>query len=296
MARHVLTLISSPGTPVLQANATLLAPIRARLNPVRVVWLSSVACDLEFDDAPDAEVMAKIFAVAEEAKVDAVLQPMEHRVKRLLISDMDSTMIAQECIDELADARGIKSQVAAITEQAMRGEIDFPDALRARVALLKELPVEALERTYAERITLMPGARTLVHTMRTLGAKTLLVSGGFTFFTQRVAATIGFEGQEANQLEILDGVLTGNVIEPILGKEAKRVSLLNAAQHYGVPLAYTMAVGDGANDLPMIQTAGLGVAYHAKPIVEQAAPAAIRFNDLTALLYIQGISPERWVG
>jgi phosphoserine phosphatase len=271
MPRHVLTLISSPNAPALKANSTVIALLRARLNPVRVVWLSAVACDFEFDDVPPAHFLEEALRITDDARLDAVLQPMETRAKHLLVSDMDSTMIAQECIDELADAMGLKARVSAITERAMNGELDFPSALRERVALLKGLSVAQLELTYQQRITLMGGARTLVQTMRHHGAKTLLVSGGFTFFTERVAAAIGFERQEANLLEIEHGELTGRV-------------------------ARTLAVGDGATDLPMIQTAGLGVAFHAKPVVQAAAPASIRFNDLTALLYIQGYAQECWVG
>lgn len=296
MPRHVLTLISSPNAPALKANGSVIALLRARLNPVRVVWLSAVACDFEFDAVPARHLVEETFKIADDARLDAVLQPMENRAKQLLISDMDSTMIAEECIDELADAVGLKARVSAITERAMNGELDFPAALRERVALLKGLSVSQLELTFQQRITLMGGARTLVQTMRHHGAKTMLVSGGFTFFTERVAAAIGFERQEANLLEIVHGELTGRVIEPILGKEAKREALLRAAEKHAVPLARTLAVGDGANDLPMILEAGLGVAFHAKPVVQAAAPASIRFNDLTALLYIQGYAQESWVG
>ncbi len=292
--RHVLTLIAPTTTAPLRADTSLIPAVRARLNPVRTVWLSDHACDLEFDAVPAPHSLEESLKNAHAACIDAVLQPIENREKQLLISDMDSTMIDQECIDELADAVGMRAHVSAITERAMRGELDFAAALRERVALLKNLHVEALDRTYRERITLMSGARTLVHTMKARGAKTLLVSGGFTYFTARVAAAIGFDGDEANILELENSCLTGNVREPILGKEAKRASLLRAAAKHNIPLARTMAVGDGANDLPMIQTAGLGIAYHAKPIVEQAAPAAIRFNDLTALLYIQGIEKAAW--
>jgi len=278
----------------LRANTTVIPVLRARLNPVRIVWLSPYACDFEFDAAPAAHSMEDASKLAHHAAVDAVLQPVASREKQLLISDMDSTMIRQECIDELADAVGMKPYVAAITERAMNGELDFESALRERVALLKDLPLNELERTYRERITLMPGARTLVQTMRARGARTLLVSGGFTYFTARIAEAIGFERDEANHLEVADGKLTGTVRAPILGKEAKRRSLLAAAHHYGIALERTLAVGDGANDLPMLRQAGLGVAYHAKPLVEAAAPARIRFNDLTALLYIQGIPQSEW--
>ncbi|HEY4265545.1 MAG TPA: phosphoserine phosphatase SerB, partial [Micropepsaceae bacterium] len=201
---------------------------------------------------------------------------------------MDSTIIGCECIDELADIAGIKPKVAAITERAMRGELDFPSALRMRVALLTGLPLEALARVYAERVRLNKGARTLTATMRKNGAHTLLVSGGFTYFTARVAADAGFEDNQGNRL-LDDGKrLTGAVGEPILGREAKLRALENAVAHYGFSFAETLAVGDGANDLDMIARAGMGVAYHAKPVVAAAADSAIAHGDLTSLLYLQG--------
>ncbi len=294
MPRHVLTLIAPPSAPALKADTTVIPVLRARLNPVRVVWLSSHACDLEFDAIPSPAAIKEAHTLATANRMDAVFQPIENREKQLLVSDMDSTMINQECIDELADAVGMKAHVAKITERAMNGELDFESALKERVLLLKDLPLSELERTYHERITLMSGARTLLKTMASRGAHTLLVSGGFTYFTSRIADAIGFERDEANHLEFLNGKLTGTVREPILGKEAKKKSLIAAASEYGIALERTLAVGDGANDLPMIQQAGLGVAYHAKPIVEEAAPARIRFNDLTALLYIQGVPQTEW--
>jgi phosphoserine phosphatase len=212
----------------------------------------------------------------------------ENRRKKLLIADMDSTIIGCECIDELAGMAGIKPKVAAITERAMRGELDFPTALRERVGLLKGLPLEAIARVYAERVRLNKGARVLTATMRANGAHTLLVSGGFTYFTARVAADAGFEENQGNRLLDDGRVLTGTVGEPILGREAKLSALEDAVARYGLSLADTLAVGDGANDLDMIKRAGLGVAYHAKPVVAAAAGVSIAHGDLTALLYLQG--------
>ena len=220
--------------------------------------------------------------------VDHALQPWAARRKKLLIADMDSTIIGCECLDELADFAGVKSQVAAITERAMKGEIDFEGALRERVAMLKGLDLSALERCYSERVRLNPGAAVLVATMAANGARAVLVSGGFGFFTARVARLAGFHADRANQL-LDDGTrLIGLVGEPILGREAKLQALQEEVSTLGVPLEAALAVGDGANDLMMIQAAGLGVAYRAKPVVATMANAAVDHADLTALLYFQG--------
>jgi phosphoserine phosphatase len=223
--------------------------------------------------------------------VDVIVQPLEGRVKALLIADMDSTMIGQECIDELADYAGFKPQVAEVTERAMRGELDFADALDARVALLNGLDAGAIDRCLAERVTLTPGARTLVRTMRTRGALTVLVSGGFTAFAEPVGAAVGFDRVIANRLTVAGGKLDGTVAKPIVDASTKERTLREA----GVPLEAALAVGDGANDLPMIRAAGLGVAYHAKPIVAAAAAARIDYGDLHALLWAQGIPRGQWV-
>jgi phosphoserine phosphatase len=205
---------------------------------------------------------------------------------------MDSTIINVECLDELADMAGLKPQIAAITERAMRGELEFEAALRERVGMLKGLTLDALERTYAERVRLNPGAKTLLATMRANGAHTMLVSGGFGYFTQRVAQAAGFHAERGNTL-LDDGAhLTGEVATPILGREAKLQALEEAAATLQIGLDETLAVGDGANDLAMIQKAGLGVAYHAQPVVAEAADASIQHNDLTALLYLQGYSDD----
>jgi phosphoserine phosphatase len=201
---------------------------------------------------------------------------------------MDSTIINVECLDELADMAGLKPQIAAITERAMRGELEFEAALKERVGMLKGLKLDALERTYAERVQLNPGAKSLLATMRAHGAHTMLVSGGFGYFTSRVAEAAGFHVERGNVLLDDGAALTGEVGMPILGREAKLQALEEAVASLGIGFADSLAVGDGANDLAMIRRAGLGVAYHAKPVVAQGAGAAINHNDLTALLYLQG--------
>ncbi|NML10793.1 phosphoserine phosphatase SerB [Sphingobium sp. AR-3-1] len=226
--------------------------------------------------------------------LDVIVQPVATRAKTLLIADMDSTMITVECIDELADYAGIKPQIAEITERAMRGELDFEGALHGRVALLKGLPDSAIDQCREERVVIMGGAKALVRTMKARGAKTLLVSGGFTRFTGPVAAQIGFDANVANVLEIADGALLGTVTTPIVDAARKRTEL-EAAIEGGIDRALTLAVGDGANDIPMIQGAGLGVAYHAKPVTRAAAAAEIIHGDLSVLLYAQGIPSAEWV-
>jgi phosphoserine phosphatase len=241
-------------------------------------------------DLPVAGIAALVAArdIADGLPLDINLVAAGKRRKKLLIADMDSTIINVECLDELADMAGLKPQIAAITERAMRGELEFEGALRERVQMLKGLPLTALDRTYAERVRLNPGAKSLLATMRADGAHTMLVSGGFGFFTRRVAEAAGFHAEQGNVL-LDDGAhLTGRVGEPILGREAKLAALEKAAAELKLDFAETLAVGDGANDLAMIQRAGLGVAYHAKPVVAAAASAAITHNDLTALLYLQG--------
>jgi phosphoserine phosphatase len=244
-------------------------------------------------DGPSTLAQARKIAGTRAADINLVVT--ERRRKKLLIADMDSTIIGCECLDELADMAGLKPLVAAITERAMRGEIEFAPALRERVALLQGLPLSALQRVYDERVRLNPGAKKLVATMRAHGAKTLLVSGGFTFFTQRVAATAGFETEQANVLLDDGATLSGAVAEPILGREAKLAALEEATHAAGLDLADTLAVGDGANDLAMIGRAGLGVAYHAKPVVAAAASASVAHGDLTALLYLQGYREDEIV-
>ena len=232
----------------------------------------------------------------QEWPLDLCLVPTAHRRKRLLIADMDSTIIQQECIDEMADVLGLKPRISAITERAMRGELPFEDALRERLALLAGIGEAQLREVFEKRVTLMPGAKTLVATMTANGARTALVSGGFTFFTSRVAKAVGFAENHANTLEVVDGKLTGRVVGPILGREAKLANLERLRGALGLASAETLAVGDGANDLDMIRAAGLGVAYRAKPIVAKEAHASITHGDLTALLYLQGYTKEEFVG
>lgn len=289
--RHVITFIAKPDHLLpLEAIVTVLG------NNAAPQWLEEGrACDFFFDSAPSEMLRSMLQQFCSKYALDHIIQPAQNREKKLLISDMDSTMIDQECIDELAECVGLREHVSNITERAMRGELDFAAALRERVALLKDLPESALQEVFDTRIALMSGARTLVQTMKTRGAYCLLVSGGFTFFTRRVATALGFDADEANVLKIADGKLTGTVAEPILDKESKRAALHRIATARGIALGDTLAVGDGANDLPMLLDAGLGVAYHAKPLVVEAARAAIHYNDLTALLFAQGIPPEQWV-
>ncbi len=245
--------------------------------------------------ANDVAALAEARARCEGFGLDINLVSTTKRRKKLLLADMDSTIINVECLDELADMAGLKPQIAAITERAMRGELEFEAALKERVGMLKGLKLDALERTYAERVRLNPGAKSLLATMRANGAHTLLVSGGFGYFTQRVAQAAGFHAERGNTL-LDDGThLTGEVSTPILGREAKLKALEEAVETLGIEFAETLAVGDGANDLSMIQKAGLGVAYHAKPVVAAAAGAAIQHNDLTALLYLQGYSDSEIV-
>lgn len=218
-----------------------------------------------------------------------------HRRKRLFLADMDSTMIEQECIDELADTIGLKDRIAAITERAMRGEIAFEPALRERVALLRDLPVGVVDDLIRDRITLTPGGRVLVRTLKANGTHTCLVSGGFTLFTGPISATIGFDEAHATTLGVKDGHLTGEVLEPIVGKETKRATLIALRSRFGLDREDTLAVGDGANDLDMLGEAGLGVAFRAKPKVAAAADVRIDHGDLTALLYLQGYGANEFV-
>lgn len=234
-------------------------------------------------------------ARAKDLALDINLVRTDRRRKKLLVADMDSTIINVECLDELADMAGLKPQIAAITERAMRGELEFEAALKERVGMLKGLPLDALERTYAERVRLNPGAKSLLATMRAHGAHTMLVSGGFGYFTSRVAAAAGFHVERGNILLDDGAALTGEVGMPILGREAKLAALEEGVAGFGLGFEDSLAVGDGANDLAMIQKAGLGVAYHAKPVVAAAAGAAINHNDLTALLYLQGYADSEIV-
>ncbi|MET0376830.1 MAG: phosphoserine phosphatase SerB [Rhizorhabdus sp.] len=256
-------------------------------------WIEpGVACDLRFGGDPSA-----VRAALESAftGTDVIVQREADRRRRMLIADMDSTMTTIECIDELADYAGIKPQIAEITERAKRGELDFEGALDARVLLLKRLDAAVIDRCYAQRVVIMGGARELVRTMRANGADCYLVSGGFTLFADRVAAEIGFTSALSNILQFADGKLSGTVARPIIGAAAKRETLLAEAAAHGLSAEQCLAVGDGANDIPMIEAAGLGVAYHAKPKTAAAAGARIDHGDLTALLYAQGYARTDWV-
>lgn len=260
--------------------------------PTTLHWIDADdAADLHFGLDP---VAARRALEGAFAGVDIVVQPRDGRRKMLLVADMDSTMITVECIDELADYAGLKPQIAAITEAAMRGELDFEAALDARVALLKGLDAGVIDACLRERVRLMPGARALVRTMRGWGATAVLVSGGFKRFAEPVAAQIGFDRAIANVLEIADGALTGTAAKPIVGAATKRATLIETRAALGLAEAATLAVGDGANDLAMIEIAGLGVAYRAKPIVAAAAAARIEHGDLTALLWAQGVPKADW--
>jgi phosphoserine phosphatase len=251
-------------------------------------WLSpDRAFDLPFLDQPDA-VLAAARAGLGEARADINVVPSANRRKTLLIADMESTIIDCECLDELADFAGLKNRIAPITRRTMRGELDFRQALRDRVALLKGLPAFTLEQVYRERVHLNPGARELVATMKANGAFTMLVSGGFGFFAERVARDCGFDTWQANTLVIADGKLTGEVGEPILDRNAKLHALEAAVRERGLSFADTAAIGDGANDLAMIEHAGLGVGYYPKPVLAAAARAIIAHTDLRTLLYLQG--------
>jgi phosphoserine phosphatase len=293
----VATLICNPADPAL--DSTVVDGARAILpSPGPARWLfDEVAVDIPFTGSEDiGAIVARLREARGDLPIDIVVQPQIDRRKKLFLADMDSTMIGQECVDELADFAGLKAHVAAITERAMRGEIAFEPALRERVALLKGLPVGVVDEVLQKRITLTPGGRELVATMRAHGAYTCLISGGFTLFTNTVAAMIGFQENRANELEVADGKLTGGVAEPILGRAAKLATLIELRESFDLDQIDTLVVGDGANDLGMIENAGLGVAYHAKPAVATAAAARIDYGDLTALLYAQGYKREEFVG
>jgi phosphoserine phosphatase len=284
---RVLVLSAAAGVAAETAARVAAAMAAAGMAPEPPRRLAPSAAEIAFPGPGDPRPLAP-------AGVDANVVPAAGRRKRLLIADMDSTIIGVECIDELADYAGVRDEVAAITEAAMRGELDFAGALRARVRLLAGLPEATLEACCAERVRLNPGARTLVRTMAALGAETALVSGGFDFFTARVAAMAGFARHQANRLEIADGRLTGAVAEPILGREAKRAALAALAAEHGLDPADAAAVGDGANDLDMVAAAGLGVAYRAKPALAAAAAARLEHSDLTAILALQGVPEADW--
>ncbi|WP_159591967.1 phosphoserine phosphatase SerB [Chelativorans xinjiangense] len=290
----VATLISNPKARSLSRSTA--NRITRALGASRFEWLAAdVACDIALPEGLNAHAAERIArAVLESLPVDVAVQPAEGRRKKMLIADMDSTMIDQECIDELADEIGIKEDVATITSRAMNGEIAFEPALRERVALLKGLEMTVIERVIEARITLAAGGRELLATMNAAGAYTALVSGGFDIFTGRIASILGFREHRANRLIEQDGRLAGLVAEPILGRQAKADALVEITARLKLHLSETMAVGDGANDLDMLRLAGAGVALHAKPSVAAEAGIRIDHGDLTALLYLQGYRREEF--
>jgi phosphoserine phosphatase len=296
---YVLTLIGPP-----QANAvsdTFVARAGVALGKAGAkvedtTWLApGIAADIRFHDVDWTRGFDGVGAELSGQPIDIAVQPKTNRKKRLLVADMDSTIIGQECLDELADLAGVGAKVAELTARAMAGEIDFAEALRERVVMLAGVSVDLLQRTFDERVTLNPGACTLVKTMVANGAITALVSGGFQFFTSRVAESAGFGSFGGNLFEIEDGVLTGRITGDIVGAEAKQTTLESLMAEHDIPAELTLAVGDGANDIPMLRAAGLGVAVRPKPVVRDAADVTLDHSDLTALLYLQGYSESEFV-
>jgi len=286
-----ITLLTNPAMIL---DAQLVASLRNAMGGSDVIWLRpDMAAEFAVSKLP--RNLPQIWDSLQAEGVDMLAQPTANRRKKLLLADMDSTMICQECIDELAAEAGVGPRVAAITTRAMNGELEFEAALRERVGLLKGLPVGTIDKVLATRITPMPGGKTLVATMKAHGAHAALVSGGFTAFTAKVAADLGFDDHRANTL-ISDGqTLTGQVADPILGRDAKVQTLHDLCAQLGITPADVIAVGDGANDLGMLQLAGTGVALHAKPAVQAQAQHRINHGDLTALLYLQGYGADDFV-
>ncbi|WP_121068361.1 phosphoserine phosphatase SerB [Chachezhania antarctica] len=286
MSAFTVTLLTDPAAPAL--DPALAEALRNAWGGGEIRWLApDEAAEFDLPALPDNR--DSVWSDLQAQRVDMAIQPSEGRRKKMLLADMDSTMIEQECIDELAEVAGVGEHVRAITARAMNGELDFDGALRERVGLLKDLDAAVIDRVVAERITYRSGGDALVRTMNATGY-TALVSGGFTAFTARVAAHLGFNENRANTLEIADGKLTGVVTPPILGREAKIVALEEITARLGIAESDVMAVGDGANDLGMLHRAGAGVALHAKPAVAAQCDLRINFGDLSSLLFLQGYS------
>ena len=294
--QFAVTLVAPPDAVFVPETVVVhaLEPEGARVVGRNVLGERAVELRIEAGEGALARLREVVEAAVRHFPLDTCVQPWEGRRKRLLVADMDSTIIGCECLDEIADFAGVKDKVAAITERAMRGELQFEAALRERVAMIRGVPVQDLERCFAERVRLNPGARIMVRTMAANGARCVLVSGGFTFFTSKVAEMAGFHAARANWLKVQDDVLTGEVGEPILGREAKLQTLMEESAALGGPAA-ALAIGDGANDLAMIEAAGLGVAYRAKPLVAEKAAARIDRGDLTAALHFQGYREDEFV-
>ena len=287
---YVISMIAQPG----MLDGMLVENIRNAWGGGSVDWLApDEAAEFALSRQPDN--LETVWQSCQSMGVDLVLQSAGNRRKTLLIADMDSTMIAQECIDELADVAGVGESVKAITVRAMNGEFDFSDALRERVALLSGKPESIIDEVLRDRITYVTGGDVLLATMKAHGAYAALVSGGFTAFSAQVAAHLGFDEHRANQLIIEDNILTGSVAYPILGKEAKVTALKDLTQRLGITDADVLAVGDGANDLGMLTHAGTGVALHAKPAVAAQCDVKINFGNLSALLFLQGYAKDDFV-
>lgn len=294
---NVLTLVSKPDVVLSQdlidEAIDAITDLGGKIEDK--TWLASNrALDFTFTGAQTGLVETSIRLLLAGIDTDVHVQPLENRRKKLLVADMDSTIVKGETLDDLAAIVGIGTKIAAITARAMNGEMDFEEALHARISMLEGVHVSLLQET-ADALKLNPGAETLVRTMSAHGAYTALVSGGFRFFTQKVADQIGFDFNHGNQLEIIDDHLTGKVIKPIVTKDVKVETLNRLAQEQSISTADAVTIGDGANDLPMLQAAGLGVAYHAKPVVIDKARARIEHGDLTTLLFYQGYREQDFV-
>ena len=294
---NVLTLIANPAEAILDDSTVL--SVREALDTLHIEtapadWLAAgQAVDLSLGDADTYAVESCVRQTLSDAPIDIIVQKAYRRRKKLLIADMDSTIVIGETLDELAAYAGLKDEISAITQRAMRGELDFAAALYERVSMLQGLDESYLHEAMAQ-VELSPGAKTLVSTMRAHGANTALISGGFSFFTDQVRQQVGFHTSLGNQLQITDGKLTGKVIPPIIDKDTKLNMLIDTAEQLGLGMSDTMAIGDGANDVPMLSAAGTGVAYHAHPVAREAARARLNHTDLTGALFVQGYRLEEF--